>query len=127
MNSIKSRIDCPMRHENGNCEPMHNAYYMGKSDALCKKEDLLQLLAMERQQYYDELQKAKAIIGELRHLYEQAKAEAAEVKHGEWIGEKGGYECSVCKGEAPDENYWPSLFCPSCGAKMDAKREGTKE
>lgn len=34
-------------------------------DALCKKEDMTQLIAKERQQYYDELQAAKAEIKRL--------------------------------------------------------------
>ena len=43
--------------------------------------------------------------------------------HGYWDREKGIHECSVC-------GYWNRNFfdldcnyCPSCGAKMDAKTE----
>lgn len=111
-------------------------------NALCKKEDLMQLLAMERQQYYDELQKAKAIIGELRHLYEQAKAEAAEVKHGEWIKQKPDpeaikkwHELGIAKGWSENSIFWTCScckgwgtpahkYCSQCGAKMDAQKEG---
>lgn len=52
-------------------------------------------------------------------------ADVVEVKHGEWLGERGEYECSVCGNEAPDDNYWPSPYCPCCGAKMD-KKAGAK-
>ncbi len=48
-------------------------------------------------------------------------ADVEEVKHGEWLGERGEYECSVCRSEAPDDNYWPSPCCPCCGAKMELK------
>lgn len=54
-------------------------------------------------------------------LYNLPAADVATVRHGEWLGERGEYECSVCGNEAPDDNYWPSPYCPCCGAKMDMK------
>ena len=47
-----------------------------------------------------------------------------ESKYGHWLGERGGYTCSVCGCEAPEDGgYWASPFCPCCGAKMDEKND----
>ena len=62
--------------------------------------------------------KGKAIRNAIKRL---PVADVVEVKHGEWLGEAGGFECSVCEAEAPDDNFWPSPYCPCCGAKMDLK------
>lgn len=49
------------------------------------------------------------------------------VKHGRWIpvtNGRGGFECSICHSYAPsyqDGVEWLSLYCPNCGAKMDAE------
>ena len=56
------------------------------------------------------------------------KADAVEVKHGEWI-EKSTcvHQCSLCDGVAfLDFKGKPCKYCPSCGAKMDLK-EGAEE
>ena len=57
--------------------------------------------------------------------------EAADVvpaKHGKWIFDAENYEwnCSECHnwpidGSADDEKTY---YCPHCGARMDAKKEG---
>lgn len=45
-------------------------------------------------------------------------ADVAPVKHGHWIyGEYDIPHCSECGSEVMPNNI--SLFCPSCGAKMD--------
>lgn len=47
-------------------------------------------------------------------------ADVAPVRHGRWLGERGGYTCNVCGCEGPEDGgYWASPFCPNCGAKMD--------
>jgi len=49
-------------------------------------------------------------------------ADVVSVVHGEWeripYSFAGGYRCSCC-GQKTMENFW--LYCPNCGAKMDAK------
>lgn len=125
-----------------------NAALEKSLNALCKKEDIIQLIVMERQQYYDELQKAKDIIRELRYLYEQAKAEATEVKHGEWIKHKPDPEAmrrwhalGIAKGMSENSIFWTCScckewgtpahkYCSQCGAKMDGATDtkvGTKK
>lgn len=52
----------------------------------------------------------------------KSKSDFKEEKHGEWIHrEDGELACSICHKEAlMDEIYYQSLYCPACGAKMDA-------
>ena len=60
-------------------------------------------------------------------LYALPSAEAEPVKHGRWepvTNGRGGFECSICHNYAPsyqDGVEWLSLYCPNCGAKMDAE------
>ena len=62
-------------------------------------------------------------------------ADVVEVNHGEWHLLKNcaneGVYCSVCNKKVYKTDYAnqkiKSPYCPNCGAKMDAKREGTKE
>lgn len=103
----KIRVDCPMRHENGNClvaggfctavntpicEAIHNAYDTGK----------------------------------IHSMEEMRKQGYRKQSEGEWIKHCNTYECSVCKEELfieYAEDYdaiedWKFNFCPFCGAKM---------
>lgn len=50
--------------------------------------------------------------------------EARPVVRGEWLGDRGGYTCSNCGGDAPDESYWASPFCAACGADMRGEENG---
>lgn len=49
------------------------------------------------------------------------RADAVEVVHGRWIGEKGGYmwreNCSVC-GDPVYNKIKSYNYCPNCGANM---------
>ena len=60
-------------------------------------------------------------------LDDQPTIEVEPVKHGQWIpvtNGRGGFECSICHNYAPsyqDGVEWLSLYCPHCGAKMDAE------
>lgn len=52
------------------------------------------------------------------------------VRHGEWIKQKNGkLICSVCgvrglqDSDELDYYYYPSVYCPNCGARMDAKED----
>jgi DNA-directed RNA polymerase subunit RPC12/RpoP len=107
------RIDCPMRHENGNClaaggfctavntpicEALHNAYDTGKMHSM------------------EEMKK---------HGYRKQS-------EGEWIKHPVSYECTACKEEFFVEGYaedydpitdWDLHFCPNCGAKMKGGAE----
>ncbi len=60
-----------------------------------------------------------AAFAEIRKL---PAADVAEVVHGEWIGNKGGFwemaTCSMCDEEYPCVGMAPN-FCPNCGARMD--------
>lgn len=53
--------------------------------------------------------------------------------HGRWVpvtNGRGGFECSICHNYAPsyqDGVEWLSLYCPNCGAKMDAEEGETHE
>ena len=54
----------------------------------------------------------------------QPAADVVEVVHGEWLGERGGFTCSICGCEAPEDGgYWASPYCPYCGAKMDGVKD----
>ena len=57
--------------------------------------------------------------------------DAVEVVHGEWIDNKGLYQCSCCK-HIWSELWWVEScpidrmnkimhYCPNCGAKMDGE------
>ena len=59
-----------------------------------------------------------SIIGEVPTI------EVRPVVRGEWLGDRGGYTCSNCGGDAPDESYWPSPFCAACGADMRGEENG---
>lgn len=54
-------------------------------------------------------------------------ADVQEVRHGEWVRQKGRPEavCSDCGREVVykivDNKWWFEDFCPHCGAKMDGK------
>ena len=56
----------------------------------------------------------------------QPTADVDEVKHGEWLWNKGRgwgeafYFCSLCAGDGDsgEDNY-----CPNCGAKMDGRSD----
>lgn len=56
------------------------------------------------------------------------KADFVEVKHGEWVRQKGRPEaiCSECGREVVyqiiDNKWWFENFCPHCGADM--RKEG---
>ena len=64
------------------------------------------------------------LILELARRYEaniSKPSDVVEVQHGRWAKKRYEYVCSICGGEVPDDGYWFSPFCPSCGAKMDGK------
>ncbi len=58
-------------------------------------------------------------------------ADVVEVRYGEWEMREDEhvywFVCSCC-GERPPKDMWKdewlSLYCPSCGAKMNARGEG---
>lgn len=39
-----------------------------------------------------------------------------------WTG-FGYFKCSSCGGEAPDDGWWRSPFCPHCGKPMENAKE----
>lgn len=59
-------------------------------------------------------------IGEYEKMIAPLK-DAVSVTHGRWINGK----CDKCGGHAPfwamATTYYPSKFCPNCGARMDGK------
>lgn len=65
-------------------------------------------------------------------IFNAPTIEAEPVRKGRWVpvtNGRGGFECSICHSYAPsyqDGVEWLSLYCPNCGAKMDAE-EGEKE
>lgn len=65
----------------------------------------------------------KSIEAVLKTMDEQPTIEAVPVVHGEWIKEMGAffprYICSACREKYGAEWY---RHCPSCGAKMKAKK-----
>ena len=58
------------------------------------------------------------------------KSQYAEVKHGEWVEERGTLDaqCSLCGEFAPEDNSGICSgvynYCPNCGAKMDGGKDG---
>ena len=107
------RLNCPMRHENGNClvaggfctavntpicEALHNAYNTGK----------------------------------LHSMEEMKKQGYRKQSEGEWIWKtkiepraQNRLYCSVCDEECLAKNnyYVKSNYCPNCGAKMKGESE----
>lgn len=63
---------------------------------------------------------------------EEPIPEDEPVKHGRWTpvtNVRGGFECSICHSYAPSYQNgvkWLSLYCPICGAKMDAEEEARR-
>lgn len=47
--------------------------------------------------------------------------DAEPIRHGHWVevSPQECYKCSVCS----LTNDWEDIYCPNCGAKMDAKGE----
>lgn len=62
-------------------------------------------------------------------LYELPVADAAPVRHGDWllrhIGGGHYWECSVCHTNPCIYVTKDTNFCPNCGAKMDGGGDGT--
>ena len=54
-----------------------------------------------------------------RYIRENNTSDVAEVKHGEWLKQNGGFFflCSVCGNAAATKGN----YCHSCGAKMDGR------
>jgi len=51
--------------------------------------------------------------------------DAKPVRHGKWIGGDLGY-CTACGHEGCASDIWDGctgMYCPNCGAKMDAERK----
>lgn len=61
-----------------------------------------------------------AIVGRLtRIIISVPPADVAEVKHGKWIKDEGGFViCSNC-GEEHCWGEYKAPYCNQCGAKMD--------
>ena len=60
-------------------------------------------------------------------IKEMPTVDAAEVVHGKWIGEVGGYmwrqNCSVCNGPVYNKMKPYYNYCPYCGADMRGETE----
>ena len=90
--------------------------------AYINRENLIQVLAHENsnteigRQYYG------AIYQKVMNF---PTADVVEVKHGRWIYETKYYSCSICAGKRFNLLLGTDAeFCPYCGAKMDAKKDG---
>ena len=53
-------------------------------------------------------------------------ADVAPVRHAHWVEESGKIpRCSACGFYSDDADQYPILYCPNCGARMDAPTAGT--
>ena len=53
-------------------------------------------------------------------IYMVDAEDVAPVIHAEWKNNGANYKCSNCGNTEP---YYDMLYCPKCGAKMDAESE----
>ncbi len=67
---------------------------------------------------------------ELKHVLNAPTLDYAPVRHGEWVKQKNGrLICKLCgvrglqDSDELDYYYYPSVYCPNCGAKMDGGKE----
>ena len=126
----EKRLNCPMRHENGNClaaggfctavndpicEALHNAFKHGER---AEYERLTLACVKENVKYEQEKLEV------LREIYKKVTTPTVEVVHGRWEQAKyhGFLRCSECK-DVYIYDAWVAdgkwNYCPNCGAKMD--------
>lgn len=57
-------------------------------------------------------------------IEEAPTADVVEVKHGEWMGDRYVWRCSVChKWLEVLQGTAEMNYCPNCGAEMDRKED----
>ena len=49
-------------------------------------------------------------------------SDVVEVRNGYWDYDTN--KCSVCGSWMPDDGFWPSPYCPTCGATMAESGDG---
>lgn len=73
-------------------------------------------------QYADKYGEISCGVTAFNILLERFAADVQEVRHGRWLYDEYGWECSEC-GYPRARSQGKSAYCPNCGSRMDLEEE----